>query len=440
MQIKIGLDRLNIYLITTGDRNYHLRRRKVNIVGAGIGGLTTALCLHANGFDVDVFESAKEIKPLGVGINILPHAVRVLTNLGLQDRLDQLAIATSELVYYNKFGQKIWQEPRGRFAGYNWPQFSIHRGKFQMLLLEEVKRTLGSSCIHTGHCLQYFENRGDKTTAIFVNKESDSVIAKAEADLLVGADGIHSTVRRQFYPAEGPPKFAGIILHRGTTKANPFLTGSSMIMAGSPDKKFVAYPIDPGYDENGNQLINWIADLRVNAEENMIPQNWNRKADKEKLQRAFGSWRFEWLDIPFLISNAENIYEFPMSDRDPLPRWSFDNITLLGDAAHPMYPIGSNGASQAILDAECLAECLGNEDDLKTAFKNYEAIRLPATAKIVLQNRQMGPEQVMQIVEDRAPNGFENLYDVISEQELETIAARYKQIAGFDKDLLNQKQ
>jgi 2-polyprenyl-6-methoxyphenol hydroxylase-like FAD-dependent oxidoreductase len=417
-----------------------MRRRKVNIIGAGIGGLTTALCLHAYGFDVDIFESAKEIKPLGVGINILPHAVRVLTNLGLRDRLDQLAIATSELVYYNKFGQKIWQESRGRFAGYNWPQYSIHRGSFQMLLLQEVEKTLGSSSIHTGHSLQYFESKRDKVAATFVNKESNTTIAKTESDLLIGADGIHSTVRKQFYPTEGPPKFAGIILHRGTTKANPFLTGSSMIMAGSADKKFVAYPIAPGCDEEGNQTINWIADLRVSAEENMIPQDWNRKADKEKLLRAFGSWRFEWLDIPFLISNAENIYEFPMSDRDPLPQWSFDNITLLGDAAHPMYPIGSNGASQAILDAECLAGCLGNEDDVKTAFKNYEATRLPATAKIVLQNRQMGPEQVMQIVEDRAPNGFENLDDVISKQELESIAARYKQIAGFDKDILNQKQ
>jgi 5-methylphenazine-1-carboxylate 1-monooxygenase len=417
-----------------------MKRNKIIIVGAGIGGLTTALCLHAKGFDVHVYESAKEIKPLGVGINLLPHAVRVLTNLGLQDHLNKVAVATSELVYYNKFGQKIWQEPRGKFAGYNWPQFSIHRGTFQMLVLKAVRKELGDRCIHAGHCLQYCESKAGGVEAVFVNRETNEVIAKPEADLLIGADGIHSVVRKQYYPEEGAPKFSGIILHRGTSRAKPFLSGSSMIMAGSADKKFVAYPITPDADEDGSQLINWIADLRVNAEDNIMPQDWNRRADKAKLLREFNSWNFDWLDVPSLISNAPAIYEFPMSDRDPLPQWSFDRITLLGDAAHPMYPIGSNGASQAILDAECLTESLLNNNDTIAALKNYEAIRLPATAKIVLQNRQMGPEQVMQIVEDRAPDGFKNLYDVITKEELGAIAARYKQIAGFDKEALNQKQ
>jgi 2-polyprenyl-6-methoxyphenol hydroxylase-like FAD-dependent oxidoreductase len=178
----------------------------------------------------------------------------------------------------------------------------------------------------------------------------------------------------------------------------------------------------------------------VGAQENIMPQDWNRRADKEKLLREFNDWKFEWLDIPFLINNAEAIYEFPMSDRDPLFQWSFGRITLLGDAAHPMYPIGSNGASQAILDGECLADCLGAHDDINTALREYESKRLPATAKIILQNRQMGPEQVMQIVEDRAPGGFQNLHDVISKDELESIASRYKQIAGFDKEALNKKK
>jgi 2-polyprenyl-6-methoxyphenol hydroxylase-like FAD-dependent oxidoreductase len=204
------------------------------------------------------------------------------------------------------------------------------------------------------------------------------------------------------------------------------------------DKKFVAYPISPNLDENGHQLINWIADLRV-SEGNMMARDWNRKADKEKLLAEFESWHFPWLDIPSLIAGAEAVYEYPMSDRDPLPMWSDGRVTLLGDAAHPMYPIGSNGASQAILDAECLTESIAGISDTKEALKQYEAIRLPVTANIVLQNRQMGPEQVMQIVEDRAPDGFEKLSDVISEEELEDIAARYKKIAGFDKDALNQK-
>lgn len=408
------------------------------MAGAGIGGLTTALCLHEAGFDVQLYESAREIKPLGVGINLLPHAVRVLTHLWLQEALNKTAIATSELAYYSKHGKKIWQEPRGKFAGYNWPQYSVHRGTFQMLLLDEVRKRLGTAKVQTGFFLQQAINKGNFVEAHFIDKERNETIA-VDGDVLIAADGIHSAVRKQFYPDEGPPKFSGIILHRGVTKAKPFLSGSSMIMAGSANKKFVAYPIQ-NFDEEENQLINWIADLRVSAEQYIMPQDWNRRADKAKLLREFGDWHFAWLNVPSLINDAEAIYEFPMSDRDPLPQWSFGHITLLGDAAHPMYPIGSNGASQAILDAECLTESLRNNDNITDALQQYEAIRLPATAKIVLQNRQMGPEQVMQIVEERAPNGFENLYDVISQEELESIAARYKQIAGFDKEALNKKQ
>jgi 2-polyprenyl-6-methoxyphenol hydroxylase-like FAD-dependent oxidoreductase len=416
-----------------------MTHHKIIIAGAGIGGLTTALCLHKVGFNVEIYESASEIKPLGVGLNILPHAVRVLSHLGLQHVMKAMAVTTSELVYYNKFGQKIWQEPRGEFAGYHWPQFSIHRGDFQMLLVDQVKKQLGIDKIFTGHSLQHVENAGDGVRATFTNRKTNEIIRIVNAGALIAADGIHSVARKQFYPGEGLPKFSGIVLHRGVTVAKPFLTGSSMIMAGSASKKFVAYPIKNAIDEKGNQLINWVADLRVNQEDNIMPQDWNRKAGKQKLLQEFASWKFNWLNIPSLIDDAGGIYEFPMSDRDPLPRWSFENITLLGDAAHPMYPIGSNGASQAILDAECIAECLTGNDNIATAFKKYEAIRLPATANIVLQNRQMGPEKVMQIVEERAPNGFDHIDDIISKQELETIVEGYKRIAGFDKEHLNQK-
>lgn len=416
-----------------------MKKCKIIINGGGIGGLTAALCLHKAGFDVHVYEAARVMKPLGVGINLLPHAVRVLTNLGLQEELRKLAVSTSELVYFNKFGQKIWQEPRGEFAGYHWPQFSIHRGAFQMLLLEAAKNTLGEEQIHAGHSLHRFENKESSITSVFVNKENGKVITRVEADLLIGADGIHSVVRKQFYQQEGPPKFSGIMLHRGTTRARPFLSGSSMIMAGNAAQKFVAYPITPAADENGNQLINWIADLRVGAEGNIPVQDWNRRTDKEKLLTAFRAWEFDWIDIPALIKGAEAVYEFPMSDRDPLPQWSFGRTTLLGDAAHPMYPIGSNGASQAILDAENLAIALQGNNDPAKALKQYEAERLPATARIVLQNRQMGPEQVMQLAEERAPGGFESIHDVIPQEELEAIAARYKKIAGFDKEALHQK-
>lgn len=414
--------------------------KKVLVVGGGIGGLTTALHLHRAGFDVHVFEAANEIKPLGVGINLLPHAVRVLTNLGLQGELEKVAVATRELVYFNKFGQRIWQEPRGQFAGYNWPQFSIHRGLFQLILLETVKKELGEDRIHTGHPLQHCQTNETGVTATFADRDTGVVVATVAGDVLVGADGIHSVVRKQFYPAEGAPKFSGIILHRGTTKAKPFLSGASMIMAGNIGQKFVAYPLTPQPDEAGEQLINWIADLQVDKTENIPVQDWNRKVDKVKLLATFGSWHFDWLDVPSLIRGAEAVYAFPMSDRDPLPQWSFGRITLLGDAAHPMYPIGSNGASQAILDAESLTNALSQHDDPVTALKQYEADRLPATATIVLQNRQMGPEQVMQLAEDRAPNGFAHINDVIAQEELEAIAATYKKIAGFDKEALNRKQ
>ena len=411
---------------------------KIIIAGAGIGGLSAALSLHKAGFDVYVYESAKEIKALGVGINLLPHAVRVLTNLGLQKELSKVAVTTSELVYFNKFGQKIWQEPRGQFAGYKWPQYSIHRGTLQMIFLEAVKKELGEERVYTGYTLQHFENNDNGVEASFINKETRAFITTVQADVLIGADGIHSVVRKQFYPGEGAPKFSGIILHRGITRAKPFLSGSSMIMAGYPAQKFVAYPITPGLDENGDQLINWIADLKVDSE-NIPEQDWNRKADKQKLLSAFHSWKFDWLDIPSFIRNAEAVYEFPMSDRDPLPKWSFDRITLLGDAAHPMYPIGSNGASQAILDAESLTHALQTNEDSFTALRQYESERLPATTNIVLQNRQMGPEQVMQIAEERAPGGFQNINDVIPQEELEAVASRYKKLAGFDKEMLNQK-
>jgi len=410
---------------------------KILVIGAGIGGLTAALSLAKAGFEVEVYESSAEIKALGVGINILPHAIRVLTDLGLLDELLKIGVQTSELCYFNKFGQLIWREPRGKFAGYIWPQLSVHRGALMMILLNAVKNTIGEDHIHTGHRLKTCEDRDGKVVAAFHIKGNDDEFIAAEGEVLIGADGIHSAVRRQFYPDEGIPKFSGIILHRGMTMGKPFLSGSTMIMAGSVDQKFIAYPISDEIDENGNQLINWIADLRVGPDGNIL-RDWNRTADKQKLLSAFGSWKFDWLDAPSLIAGADAIYEFPMSDRDPLPRWSFGGITLLGDAAHPMYPIGSNGASQAILDAEILTESLQNAD-ADVALRAYENVRLPQTAAIIMQNRQMGPEQVMEIVAERAPDGFTDLYEVISKEELDGIAARYKKIAGFEKEELNAK-
>ena len=410
------------------------------IVGGGIGGLTTALRLHAAGIEAHVYESVSEIRALGVGINLLPHAVRELTELGLLDVLVATGVQTQELRYFSAFGKGIWQEPRGLAAGYRWPQISIHRGTLQLLLLDAVRDRLGAACIHTGCHLASFVQSDDGTVeAQFVDRRTGTPVATETGDLLIGADGIHSAVRTALYPDEGPPQWNGAILWRATTLSAPFLTGRSMFMAGHAQQKFVAYPITPDVDASGRLLINWIAELRFEPAALGYREDWNRRGDLADFLPAFADWQFDWLDIPDLIQRAEAIYEYPMVDRDPLDRWSFGHVTLLGDAAHPMYPVGSNGASQAILDARALADALANSADIPAALEAYEAQRRPATARITLSNRQQGPERVMQIVAERAPQGFDDLDAVISRTELEAIAAEYKQLAGFDRDALNRQ-
>jgi 5-methylphenazine-1-carboxylate 1-monooxygenase len=409
------------------------------IVGGGIGGLTTALRLHTAGIEAHVYESVPEIRALGVGINLLPHAVKELTELSLLEALVATGVRTQELHYFSKFGKEIWQEPRGLAAGYRWPQISIHRGALQQILLNTARERLGAACIHTGHHLASFIQRdGGTVEARFVDRRTGAPVATESADLLIGADGIHSAVRAALHPDEGPPLWNGAILWRATTVSAPFLTGRSMFMAGHARQKFVAYPITPEADASGRLLINWIAELRFEPSALAHREDWNRRGDVADFLPAFAGWRFDWLDIPDLIRHAEAVYEYPMVDRDPLDRWSIGHVTLLGDAAHPMYPVGSNGASQAILDARALTDALVNNADIPAALAAYEAQRRPATARITLSNRQQGPERVMQIVEERAPQGFDDLHAVISRAELEAIAAEYKQIAGFDRDALNR--
>lgn len=411
----------------------------VLIVGAGPAGLTAALHLQRRGFEVTVFESVQVIRPLGVGLNLLPHAVRELTLLGLDERLAAISIETAELSYHNKFGQLIWREPRGRSAGYHWPQFSVHRGRLQMLLLEAARERLGEDRIHTGCHLESFVQDDSGVTAAFTDRASGSSAGEARGDILIGADGIHSVVRRAFYPEEGAPPFSGRMLWRSVTEAGQFLTGRSMIMAGHAAQKFVAYPICPDAAARGRSLINWVAELQVGGDTAPVPRDWNRRADKAQFAPAFEDWKFDWLDVPGLIEGAETVYEFPMVDRDPVPRWSHGRVTLLGDAAHPMYPVGSNGASQGILDAAALAEALEQEPVPEAALLRYEAARLTPTARLVHTNRQHGPEMVMQLAEDRAPGGFTDVNFIFKPNELEEIASRYKAVAGFDRDRLNAK-
>lgn len=412
------------------------------VVGGGIGGLTAALSLEAAGIDCTVYESVREVRPLGVGINLLPHAVRELTELGLLERLDRIGIRTRELAYYSRRGQRIWSEPRGLDAGYDWPQFSVHRGRLQMLLYGAAVARLGTARIKTGHHLSAFRDNADGTvTATFEDRHGGAGPLADTADLLIGADGIHSTVRRALNPQESGPRWSGAVMWRAVTEAEPFLTGRSMIMAGHADQKFVCYPICPDAMGRGRSLINWIAELRVAAPGTPPPgkEDWNKPGDLGDFLPRFADWRFDWLDVPSLIAGAEAVYEFPMVDRDPLPAWRHGRVTLLGDAAHPMYPIGSNGASQAIVDARVLANRLASLSDVDDALDAYEAERRPKTSAIVMANRSQGPEQVMQIVEDRAPDGFDDLDAVISPEERAAIAQRYKRLAGFDPALLNDR-
>lgn len=405
---------------------------KVAIAGAGIGGLTLGLMLHERGIDVEIFEAVSEMKPLGVGINLLPHASQQLCQLGLEQLLAEKGIETSTLAYFNKLGQEIWREPRGRAAGYPFPQFSIHRGELQMTLLQIAIERMGADRIHAGHAFTSFKQIADKVVSRFTRRADGSEV-EIESDVLVGADGIHSAVRRFLYPSGDEPRFSGRMLWRAVTEAEPYMDGRSMFMAGHQDQKFVCYPISEPLRKQGRSLINWIAELRVPNGE--LPKtDWNRKVDKSVFEQPFQSWKWDWIDIPSIINGAAEIYEFPLVDRDILPRWTYERVTLLGDAAHPMYPIGSNGSAQAILDARYLCDCLTGDSNTSYALREYEAERLPRTAGIVLRNRMNGPEQVMQIAEERAPQGFNHVNDVIPQETLESISLRYKRLAGFDKD------
>lgn len=408
---------------------------KVIIAGAGIGGLTLALMLHQRGIACELFESVRELKPLGVGINLLPHAANEMDQLGLLDTLKESGVQTSALHYFNCHGQAIWQEPRGLAAGYPVPQLSIHRGELQLLLAEAVRQRLGPDSLHTGQMFESATQDTQGVTVQFRHRETGE-LNEVRGDILIGADGIHSAVRRSLAPHNNDLQFSGRMLWRAVTEADPYLDGKTMFMAGHQDQKFVCYPISEPLRKQGRSLINWIAELRV-PDGQLPTTDWNRQVDASVFSAPFQSWRWDWIDIPEIINGAQAIYEFPLVDKDPLPRWSHHRITLLGDAAHPMYPIGSNGSAQAILDARYLSDRLQactrpDHERLVLALKEYEAERLPITAGIVLRNRLNGPEQVMQIAHERAPDGFATIHDVVPKQELEEISMKYKRLAGFD--------
>lgn len=404
----------------------------VIIVGAGISGLTTALTLHGAGCRVRVFESVRELRPLGVGINLLPHSAAELIKLGLKDALDATAILTGSLRYHAKDGKTIWSESRGLDAGYPCPQYSIHRGQLQMILLEAVRSRLGAGAVVTGRAFLSAEQDADGVTARFGHAETGQALDTVRADCLIGADGIMSTVRASFYPEEGNPVYAGQVLWRGVTVSAPFADGRTMVMVGNDERKAVIYPI--GWVDGSRQLINWIAELAVEKELPANKGDWNRPGDRADFLDRFLDWRFDWLDIPGLFERADACWEFPMVDRNPVDRWSFGRITLLGDAAHAMRPNGSNGASQGVLDAVALARALAGTPDVAAALEAYQDERLGPTRALTLTNRNTGPEIVLRLVEERCPEGFDDIHDHFTPAELQEIADSYKRVAGFSRE------
>ena len=398
----------------------------VLIAGAGIAGLGLGLSLHQIGVPFRIYESVQTLAPLGVGINLQPNAVRELMEMGLGEMLDRVGLRTRDYGFYSRTGREIWTEPRGLEAGYDWPQYSVHRGKLQMALAEALTDRAGPECIVTDAAAVGFRTMDEG--AVLMLRDGREVQGK----LVIGADGIHSALRAQMYPDEGAPIWNGAILWRGTTQGPPFLSGASMILGGHDTQRIVCYPITPPDPDTGLATLNWIAELKVDPAQGWRREDWNRAADISEFLPAFEDWNFDWLDVPGMIRGAQKVFEYPMVDRDPVESWTEGHVSLIGDAAHPTYPVGSNGASQAIMDGRVLGAKIIEHGVTAAALAAYEAEVRPRTTGVALANRGAGPIAVLQTVEDRSGGVFERIEDVMSHQEWADHAEAYKRIAGFD--------
>lgn len=413
---------------------------KVIIAGAGIGGLTAALSLQRVGIDCVVYESVADIKPLGVGLNILPHAAREFIELGLEAQIDRFAIRTTAMNYYTGEGRLVISQPCGLHAGYRWPQWSVLRGDMQMLLLDTFRQRAGADKIVSNARLTGFEQQPDgRVRARFERRDGTALVD--EADILVGADGLHSTTRRQLYPDEGPPVYSGMVLYRCAVEADQYLDGKTMVIIGDRSLKIVAYPISRRLlDEGrGRSLVNWIAALAI--DENKAPtEDWDKVTEQQRLLPLYKDWRFDWIDVPKMMRASDRILEFPLYDRDPLARWSFGGVTLLGDAAHPLIPVSSNGAVQAIIDGRALAYALATAGAPEAGLRAYEADRLERANAVVRSSRQNGPDEVLEIVKRRCPPGATNIHDHVPLAELQQVIDDFKERAGFGLQTLNSRR
>jgi 2-polyprenyl-6-methoxyphenol hydroxylase-like FAD-dependent oxidoreductase len=404
-------------------------KEKIAVVGGGIVGLALALNLHRRGMVCEVYEAAPEVKPLGVGITLLPHAMHELGQLGLADVLRETGVELDRSAFFNRFGQLIFEEPRGRAAGYPDSEVAIHRGKLHLALFEAVLARIGPEKVHTDYrCTGVSQSDGGVSLS-FQSSANGASRETVEADLVVACDGVNSAIRRQFYPDDSLA-FTGINMWRGATWRAPIFDGRTYMRVGSlRTGKIVIYPIDQSRDGSGRQLINWVVELsRPDSELN----DWNKSGRLEDFLPVYEKWKFDWLDVPALIRGAERVFEYPMVDKDPIDRWTFGRVTLAGDAAHPMYPRGSNGAAQGLIDARVLADLLADGRGGQAAFSEYESVRSPVTARVVRTNRATPPDYInIKVDELTGDKPFERLEDFISQDELRTISENYKQIAGF---------
>jgi 2-polyprenyl-6-methoxyphenol hydroxylase-like FAD-dependent oxidoreductase len=401
----------------------------VAIIGGGVAGLALALNLKKRGISCHVFESAPEIKELGVGITLLPHATRELTELGVIDELKTLAIENVESCFFNRFGQLLYKEPRGKFAGYRFPELGIHRGRLHLVLYKAALAALGPAHVTTNRQCLGVEQDESGVTLRLREISNGNLVEPVKAKVAIGCDGVNSAVRRQFYPDE-QMAFAGINTWRGVTRRKPILTGRSYMRIGSiRTGKIVVYPIIDNVDGQGNQLINWMAEIQTGKLEK---NDWNKPGKLEDFLPIYENWKFDWLDVGALIRDADTILEYPMVDKDPIAQWTFGRVSLAGDAAHPMYPRGSNGSAQAVIDARTLADCLRGHADPREALKAYEAARVEPAAKVVRTNREQPPDfiniKVEELVGDKP---FEDLDKYITQDELRALSEGYKRVAGF---------
>jgi len=409
---------------------------RVIIAGGGIGGLSLALTLQQIGVDCLVCEAVRDLKPLGVGINLQPNAVRELYDLGLgADDLDVFGVPAREWALVGLEGQEIYAEPRGLLAGYEWPQYAVHRGEFHMALYRRFVALAGPDAVRLGSRATGYRIEPDEGVSVLLDNDGETSVESGT--VLVGADGIHSCIRAQMHPEQPDIHWGGAVMWRGTSLAKPVRTGSSFVGLGTHRHRMVIYPISHPDPETGLALINWIAEVTYDDPQAYQTTGWFRQVEIDEFIGHFEGWTYDWLDVPALIRGADTAYENPMIDRDPIPTWVDGPVTLLGDAAHAMYPTGSNGASQAIVDARILGAKFLEHGVGPEALAAYDEELCEPISALVLRNRGAGPFGLLNMVNDRCGGEFDSIDDVIPENERSEFMSRYKSAAGFARDALN---